>query len=92
MLRVVVVAIGVACLIGALFLVRLASFAALELGVFGILILAGTFFEKHYRERRTAGSGFQKTRRAIRRSHDRKARRSALQSVNRRTRLCRRGR
>lgn len=61
MLRVVVVAIGVACLIGALFLVHLAWFAALELGVFGILILAGTFFEKHYRERRTAGSGFQKT-------------------------------
>jgi hypothetical protein len=61
MLRVVVVAIGVACLIGALFLARLVWFAALELGIFGILILAGTFFEKHYRERRIAGSGFEKT-------------------------------
>lgn len=61
MLRVTVVAIGVAFLIGALFLAHIAWFAALELGMFGILILAGTFFEKHYRERRAAGSGFEKT-------------------------------
>lgn len=61
MLRVLVVAIGIACLIGALFLTHIAWFAALELAVFGALILGGTFFEKHYRERRTAGSGFQKT-------------------------------
>lgn len=61
MLRVLVVAIGVACLIGAAFLAHLAWFAALELGIFGALILASTFFEKHYRERRIGGSGFQKT-------------------------------
>jgi hypothetical protein len=61
MLRALVIAIGVACLAGAAFLAHLVWFAALELAVFGILILVGTFFEKHYRERRAAGSGFEKT-------------------------------
>lgn len=61
MLRAVVVAIGVACLIGALYLARIAWFAALELSILGILILAGTFFEKHYRDRRAGGAGFERT-------------------------------
>ena len=61
MLRVVVVAIGVACLIGALFLAHLVWIAALELAVFGAFILIGTFFEKHYRARRAAGTAWKAT-------------------------------
>ncbi len=61
MLRLLVVAIGVACLIGALFLAHVVWFAALELAIFGVLVLAGTFLEKHYRSRATAGRNWQST-------------------------------
>lgn len=61
MLRVVVVAIGVGCLVGALFLARVVGFAALELAVFGVLVLVGTFFEGHYRSRRATGRNWQTT-------------------------------
>jgi len=61
MLRVLVVAIGVGCIVGAVFLANQVWFAALELGVFGALVLIGTFFERHYRARRATGSGWQTT-------------------------------
>lgn len=61
MLRALVVAIGVACIIGAFFMANRLWFVALELGVFGGLILIGTFFEGRYRTRRATGSGWQTT-------------------------------
>ena len=61
MLRVIVIAIGAGCLIGALFLVHVVWVAALELAIFGVLILVGTFFEKHYRARRVAGRNWPST-------------------------------
>jgi hypothetical protein len=61
MLRAFVVAIGVACIVGAAFLASRVWFAALELGVFGALILIGTFFEGRYRASRATGSGWQRT-------------------------------
>jgi|HubBroStandDraft_6_1064221.scaffolds.fasta_scaffold3242865_1 hypothetical protein len=61
MLRALVIAIGVGCIAGAIFLANQVWFAALELGVFGVLILIGTFFERHYRTRRAAGRGWQST-------------------------------
>lgn len=61
MLRALVVAIGVACIVGAVFLAHQLWFLALELGVFGALVLIGTFFEGRYRGRRAGGSGWQDT-------------------------------
>lgn len=61
MLRALVIAIGVGCIVGAIFLANQIWFAALELGVFGALVLIGTFFEGHYRARRATGSGWQST-------------------------------
>jgi hypothetical protein len=60
MLRIVTIAIAVACLIGALYLVHIVWFGALELALLGVAILVGTFLEGHYRARR-AGAGFEKT-------------------------------
>ncbi|HEY1656446.1 MAG TPA: hypothetical protein VGF86_15195 [Candidatus Tumulicola sp.] len=59
MLRATVIALGVGCLVGAVLIARLARPAwpaALELGIFGILILLGTLFELRYRFP-TAGKG-----------------------------------
>ncbi|HET6277043.1 MAG TPA: hypothetical protein VFE16_14030 [Candidatus Cybelea sp.] len=61
MLRALVIAIGVACIVGAVFLAQQIWFLALELGVFGALVLIGTFFEGRYRGRRATGSGWQST-------------------------------
>jgi hypothetical protein len=61
MLRALVVAIGVACIVGAAFLANQVWFAALELAVFGVLILIGTFFEGRYRGHRATGTGWQRT-------------------------------
>jgi hypothetical protein len=61
MLRALVIAVGAACILGAIFIARQYWFAALEIGVFGVLILIGTVFERHYRARRAAGSGWQTT-------------------------------
>jgi hypothetical protein len=61
MLRALVVAIGVGCIVAAVFIGTRVWFAALELGVFGALILIGTFFEGRYRARRATGSGWQTT-------------------------------
>lgn len=61
MLRGIVVAIGVACILGAVFVASRVWFAALELGIFGAVILIGTFFERRYRGRRPTGSGWQTT-------------------------------
>jgi hypothetical protein len=64
MLRLVVVAIGTALLLAAAW-IRVAQPAvwpmALELAIFGILVLAGTFLEGHYRSRRAAGKTWQTT-------------------------------
>jgi hypothetical protein len=60
MLRIVTIAIAVACFIGALYLAHIVWFGALELALLGVAILVGTFFEGHYRARR-AGVGFEKT-------------------------------
>jgi hypothetical protein len=61
MLRALVIAIGVACLVGAFFIPHSVWFLALELAFVGALILIGTFFEGRYRARRVAGSGWQRT-------------------------------
>lgn len=61
MLRVLVVAIGVGCIVGGVFIANRVWFAGLELGVFGVLILVGTFFEGRYRASRAVGSGWQTT-------------------------------
>lgn len=61
MLRALVVSIGVACIAGAAFLANQVWFVALELAVFGVLILIGTFFEGRYRASRATGSGWQRT-------------------------------
>ena len=61
MLRALVVAIGVACIAGAVFLAHQLWFLALELGVFGGLVLIGTFFEGRYRGHRASGGGWQDT-------------------------------
>ena len=61
MLRALVVAIGIACIAGAFFIPHAAWFAAVELGIFGALILIGTFFEARYRGRRAGRAGWQST-------------------------------
>jgi uncharacterized membrane protein len=61
MLRALVVAIGVICIVAAFFLASRAWFAAFELGVFGAAVLIGTLFERRYRARRAAGIGWQTT-------------------------------
>lgn len=61
MLRAFVVAIGAGFIVAAAFLANKAWFAALELGVFGALILIGTFLERHYRAPRAAGRDWQTT-------------------------------
>jgi hypothetical protein len=64
MLRLVVIAIGVALLVTAAWIAvsqPSAWPAAVECAIFGILVLVGTFLEGHYRARR-AGSGWQTTR------------------------------
>jgi hypothetical protein len=61
MLRALVLAIGVGCIVAALFIAHQVWFAALELGVFGVLILIGTLFERHYRTRRAKGGGWEST-------------------------------
>lgn len=61
MLRAFVVAIGLACIVGAAFLANQVWFVALELAIFGVLILIGTFFEGRYRARRPTGSSWQRT-------------------------------
>ena len=61
MLRALVVVIGVGCIVAAFFIPGRIWFLALEMVVFGALILIGTFFEGRYRARRVAGSGWQST-------------------------------
>jgi hypothetical protein len=61
MLRALVVAIGVVCIVGAILIADRVWFAALELGLFGALVLIGTFFEQRYRARRATGSGWLNT-------------------------------
>jgi len=61
MLRAFVVAIGVGCIVAAAFIANKVWFAALELGVFGALVLIGTFFEGRDRSRRATGSGWETT-------------------------------
>ncbi len=61
MLRAFVIAIGVVCMVAALFIAKQVWFAALELGVFGALVLIGTFFEGRYRSHRATGSGWETT-------------------------------
>ncbi len=61
MLRALVVAMGGACIVAAVFLANQVWFVALELAVVGALILIGTFFEGRYRARRPTGSGWQTT-------------------------------
>lgn len=51
MLRALVVAIGVICIVASVFIASRAWFAAIELGVFGAAVLIGTFFERRYRTR-----------------------------------------
>ena len=61
MLRALVVAIGVACIVGAAFLANQVWFAALELAVFGALILIGTFFKGAIAGGAPTGTGWQRT-------------------------------
>ena len=61
MLRALVVAIGAGCIIGAVFVGSRVWFAGLEMALFGILILIGTFFEGRYRAARATGTGWQTT-------------------------------
>ena len=61
MLRVLVVAIGVACIAGAAFLAKSSLVRCARVAVFGVLVLIGTFFEGRYRARRATGSGWQRT-------------------------------
>jgi hypothetical protein len=64
MLRVIVVALGVALLLTGTWIVvtqRAPWPVALECAIFGLLILIGTFLEGHYRSRRAAGSSWQTT-------------------------------
>ena len=64
MLRAVVVCIGAAFILGGVWLefaVRAPWPAAVELAVFGVLILIGTFLEGQYRSRRSGGASWQTT-------------------------------
>jgi hypothetical protein len=61
MLRALVVAIGGACIVAAVLLASRVWFVALELAIFGVLLLIGTFFEGRYRARRPTGSGWETT-------------------------------
>jgi hypothetical protein len=60
-LRGLVVAIGISCIVAATFIAAQSWFVALEVGIFGALILIGTIFEKHYHTRRAAGKDWQTT-------------------------------
>ncbi|MBV8149224.1 MAG: hypothetical protein JO092_09050 [Candidatus Eremiobacteraeota bacterium] len=64
MLRLIVIAIGLALLVAAAWIaVTQPSVwpAAVECAILGILVLVGTFLEGHYRSRRAAGNGWQTT-------------------------------
>jgi hypothetical protein len=64
MLRIMVIALGVGLLVTAIwvaFIQRAPWPVALECLIFGVLILIGTLLEGHYRSRRAAGAGWQKT-------------------------------
>lgn len=59
MLRAFVIAIGVTCIAAGVFVAIAAPRVwplALELGCFGILVLVGVFFERHYRGRTAPAS------------------------------------